>query len=103
MASPNPFGPGLTQTLACTATTGRVALGGTGSQFLVCNSSTTDLAFVQAGDSTVTASVTFPTSSAPVLPGESRIFTLPDSATHVAGICLATKSATIYICRGNGG
>ena len=102
MASPNPFGPGVTQTLAVTATTGNVALGGTGSQVLIQNAGS-DYAFVNFGDSSVTASVTFPTASVPVRPSSSLLVTVPDTFTTVAAICLATKTTTIYITRGNGG
>ena len=102
MASPNPFGPGVTQTLACTQTTGNVAVGGTGSQLLVQNAGT-EYAFVNVGASDVTASVTFPSASFPVRPASSILVTVPDTFTYVAGICLSGKTTTIFITRGNGG
>jgi hypothetical protein len=106
MASPSSFQPNTNSTavLAATAATGRVAItmGGAG-QVEVTNKSAANWAYVEYGDSTVTATVpTGSTGGYPVGPGQSKIITVPSTITNMAAICDAGLAATVFFTPGNG-
>lgn len=96
-----PFTPGTTKIITVAATTANLALPAGGDQVLVTSISTNAVAFVNFGDSTVTAVVPTGTqqSGAPVLPGR-NVFTVPSGATHIATI--GTVANTLYVTRGDG-
>ncbi len=96
-----PITPAYSQQIDATDTSGRVALGGVGKTLLVQNAGTA-VVFVKVGDITVTASVTMPTLSYPVLGGAVMSWTVPDTFTHVAAICLSGQTTTIFVTRGEG-
>lgn len=96
----NPFTPGPTVTLAVTETSARVALpAGLSGQVMITSAPNSALAFIQFGDSTVTADEA---TSTPILPTASYIFTIGPDVTHVAGICATGDTATLYFTRGHG-
>ena len=72
----------------------------------VNDSASTGTAFLAIGGSGVTATVTSGTANAtsnPVLVGEDSVFTRdPNGQTFVSAITNATKTATVYVCVGNG-
>lgn len=85
-ATPFPFKPSGGASLACTGSTGSVALAGTGEQVLVTNAGSAAV-YIEMGASAVTAT----TAGLPVLPGTQVLLTIPESsagtrATHLAGI-----------------
>lgn len=99
MSSLPPFTPVSTAILAVTDATGSAALNRSGSnQILIYSPAANDDAFIRFGDSTVEAEVT----DIAIGPGFSRIFTIPNGATHVAGIAGATETATLYFTSGDG-
>lgn len=96
-----PFTPGVTVALDGITASASVALGapvGKGQQVLVTNPAggTQALAFIRFGDSAVVAAAT----DTPILPGTRQIFTVPDSATHVAGFSGAATD--LYFTSGYG-
>lgn len=91
------FTPGPTVTLSATATSSSSALSGTGSQVVFQNAGPNTV-FVTFGSSTVTAT----TANFPVLNGQSLQLTRPADSTHVAAICAATQTATLYVTPGEG-
>lgn len=101
--TPFAFQPLGGASLACTSTTGSVALSGDGNQAVVTNYGT-KVAFVEFGASGVEAT----TSSLAVLPGTQVVLTIPYSAgtvksTHMAGITAsASDTTTLQVSTGNG-
>lgn len=91
------FSPQATATLSATSSSDRVALAGTGSQIVIQNAGP-NVVFVQLGDSTVTAAVA---SGFPVFNGASVQISRAGH-THLAGICAATQTATVYATPGEG-
>lgn len=100
--------PTSTTSISATDATGRVLVRGTtqpGLQqkwYMITNADTSNIAFVEVGGSTITA--TLPNGatpgSMPVLPGQT--VAIDGSGGHyVAAICLSTKTATIYITQGH--
>lgn len=85
-----------TATLAATATSGNVALDQFSSAVRVHNKGPNE-AFIQFGASDVAASV----SHMPIPAGTTAVFT-KGIATHVAGICAATETATLRFTSGEG-
>lgn len=69
----------------------------------VYNSDTSNVSFINVGDSTVTA--TLPSGatpgSIPIGPGQTCGFSLPLGSTHVAAICSA-GTPVVYLTPGNG-
>jgi hypothetical protein len=99
-----PYGSGLGASLACTTSSGRVALSGTTVQVncaLICNTGSVWV-FVLFGDVTVAAT----TSCMAVPPGACSLVSLTTQGqaipTHIAGIT-ASGSATIQVTLGYGG
>jgi hypothetical protein len=98
-----PFVPIATggKTLACTATTGRVALPAAGDTLRICNVTTDQPAFIELGLVTVEAvkvtGMCIPPSSQVVV-GRNI-----SSQTYLAGVCNAGAAATLYINAGYGG
>lgn len=90
-----------TATVACTTTSGstRVALVGSSKQVIVQSLSTSAApAFIEFGSSTVSAATA---TGFPIQPGAILCLTVPQGATHVAGIT-ATSTATVYVTTGEG-
>jgi hypothetical protein len=87
--------------LACTTTSGNIAMGGIGGILRIYNAGSV-VCFVAVGASDVAAAVTSgspaATTSMLVPPGTSE-FTVPDSFTYVAGIT-ESSTATLYFQRG---
>jgi hypothetical protein len=102
----NPFHPtsGGTVSLSATSTTGAVALALVpGGQFQIrYYNKGPNTVFVKRGTSTVTAALT----DYPLPSGIVEVVTVnnPDAGgvTHIAGICAATETATLYISIGSG-
>lgn len=95
----NPFTPGGSSTLSATDTSSSVALDTHGGmQVLIFSPAASDTVFIKFGDSTVEAT----TADIAIGAGFNRVFTIPPGATHVAGICAATETATLHITRGDG-
>lgn len=100
-----PFIPGATATLAATATTGSVALGGQprggAFQVRVVNVGP-NTAFIKRGGASVTAATT----DFPVPAGVVEVLTFnntdKDPVTHVAAICASSQTATLYFTTGEG-
>lgn len=96
-----PFTPMTAGTVSRTVTnsTANVALAKTGNPqtVMIVSISTGNIAFIEFGDSTVTASASTGT---PVLPGSIVVFTIGASVTHIAAIGSATT--TLYITCGHG-
>lgn len=94
-----------TVSITCAVTTARVALLGLGAnQVRVKNVDATNIAYINFGDVTVTA--TLPSGatpgSMPVGPGETCGFSIsPSAVTHVAAICSA-GTPIVYFTPGNG-
>lgn len=88
--------------LSATSTSSRVILPGTdvGEQILVYNSSSV-LAFVKWGDSSVEAVAGTSAPDIPVPPGVVMTLTRPQEATYVAGIT-DSGTATLYFHAGEG-
>lgn len=99
--------PGETVAFDVTATTDRIALpSGTENGATVRVMNTGDgYVFIEWGDSSVEASV--PTdggaaSSMPIAPTRESGFTIRGNPTHLAAICPASETATIYVTVGRG-
>lgn len=103
MSAMHPFSPNLaTVTLSVTTSSATTALGaGTGGaggiKVRVCSVGSAT-AFLQFGDSTVTASVL---TSIPITSGDIEVFTFGPNVTHVAAITGAS-TATVYVTPGHG-
>jgi len=95
------FTPGQCVILACTGTSGRVALPtSAGNQIEVSNDGSVTI-FVTLGTSTVTATVPNSTTGGyAVLAGQSKLISVAGQ-THIAGITGGT-AATLYTTVGNG-
>lgn len=78
-ATPFPFKPSGGASLACTGSTGSVALAGTGEQVLVTNAGSAAV-YIEMGASAVTAT----TAGLPVLPGTQVLLTIPESSAGYA-------------------
>lgn len=100
MANTQPMTVAANATLSVTATTGNVAVGSAnqGSTFQFCNIGT-NICFVKSGTSNA---ITAATTDIPVPSGAILTYTFPPETTHIAAICLATQTATLYISRGEG-
>lgn len=100
MANTQPFSPSANATLAVTATTGNVAVGSAnqGSTFQFCNAGT-NICFIKNGTSNA---ITAATTDIPVLAGAILTYSFPPETTHIAAICLAASTTTLYISRGEG-
>lgn len=85
-----------TAQLSASATSSSVALDQFSAAVRVLNAGP-DLAYLQFGDSTVTSS----NSRMPIPVGTTELFT-KGAQTHVAAICDATKTATLYFTSGEG-
>jgi len=99
-----PYGSGLGASLACTTSSGRVALVGTTAEVncaLICNTGTV-WAFVLLGNSSVVAT----TSCMAIPPGACALISLTTQGqaipTHLSGIT-ASGTATLQITLGYGG
>lgn len=108
MSDVNLFTPATQATVSITSatSTANVALGSTKGAFNVVrivNVDTANIAFVNFGISTVTA--TLPSGatagSIPIGPGETAGFSISPTVTHVAAICSA-GTPIVYITPGNG-
>lgn len=84
-------------TIAATASSGGTTLTGLGAAVLITNAGP-NVAFIKLGEGTQTAAVT----NLPVLP-YTAIIVRRNSSTHVAAICAATQTATVYFTTGDGG
>lgn len=94
-----PISGSVSTTLACTTTTGNVALGGTGAVLRVYNAGSV-VCYVAVGTSNaVTASAAAGTASLLCPPGLVVEYTVRDDFTHVAGIT-ASSTATLWFQRG---
>lgn len=90
-----PFTPGASATLSATASTSRVALARKGSkQVLIFAPAANATAFIKFGNSGVNATV----SDIAIGPGFNRVLTVPDGATHVAGITAASTASLYFTC-----
>ena len=99
--------PCISVSATSTATSGAALPTSSSNQIRFVNDSlSTGTVFVAIGGSGVTAVVTNATSSTsanPVLVGEDATFTRdPNGQTFVSAITNATKTATLYVCVGNG-
>lgn len=93
------FAPNLainTAQLAASATSSRVALDQFSSAVRVLNAGP-DLAYIHFGGATVTAD----NARMPIPVGSTELFTKAN-LTHVAAVCDATKTATLYFTSGEG-
>jgi multidrug efflux pump subunit AcrA (membrane-fusion protein) len=98
--SVNPFTPSSNGTVNVPATAASASaelLFPGNTQVMVTCAPGGDLAFVEFGDSSVTASAD---TSTPVLPGAAYIFTISPSATHFAAV--SAGSSTVYVTTGQG-
>lgn len=97
-----PFTPAKngTTTVGATTTTasGALKVPSARDQVMVTNAAGGSTAFIEFGDSTVTASAT---TSTPVLPGAAYIFTINPEMTHIA-VITGTGTATVYATVGQG-
>jgi hypothetical protein len=106
MANVNLFTPKSTGTTSITSavTSARVALVPSNSrQLAVSNSDTSNIAYVEFGDSTVAATVPSGATpgSMPILPGQTRGITIGANVTHAASICSA-GTPIVFFTPGNG-
>lgn len=85
-----------TAQLAASATSSSVALDPNASAVRVLNAGP-DLAYIHFGDSTVASD----NAKMPIPVGSTELFTKAN-LTHVAAICDATKTATLYFTSGEG-
>lgn len=101
MAVINPFTPNSAGTVSATvaATTANIALskGGVNQQIMVQSLAANAVAFINFGDSTVTAATATGT---PILPGQIYLFTVGANVTNVATI--GTAGNTLYFTSGIG-
>lgn len=106
MPASNLFTPKSTGTtsITCAVTTANRALVPSGQhQFAVCNSDTSNVAFVEFGTSTVVAVVPNGATpgSMPILPGQTRGITVSLDVTHAAAICSA-GTPLVFFTPGDG-
>jgi hypothetical protein len=97
----NNFAPLGASTVSLTATTSssRVALSHSGRPYDVrLYNAGSVVVFVEFGDSTVAAATA---TGMPIAPGTVEAFSLPPSATHMAGIT-SSSTAAIYVTLGYG-
>jgi hypothetical protein len=85
-------------TLAATAASADVALPATRSPVLLLQNAGPNTCFVQLGVGVQTA---LTTTGLPVLSGQVMAIN-PGGATHVAGICAAAGTATLFVTAGTG-
>lgn len=94
-----------TVSITCAVTTAAVALVPKGAQQLaVTNSDTSNIAYVEVGTSTVTATVPSGATpgSMPILPGQTRGISIAGATvTHAAAICSA-GTPLVFFTPGNG-
>lgn len=94
-----------TVSITCAVTSARVALGTpvTCETVAIVNSDTSNVAFVNFGDVTVTATVPSGVSGGgmAILPATTRGVGIPKGATHVAAICSA-GTPLLFFTPGNG-
>lgn len=86
-----------TLTVAATETSSSQAFAGTGDQVVIQNAGP-NTAFVKFGASGVAST----TAEFPVFSGSSVQLSRAPTQTHVAVICAATQTATVYITNGAG-
>ena len=84
--------------LAVTATSGRVALSGSGKRLIIKNKDLIYGVYVRSGSSTVTAT----TSHTWIGPGKDFSYGIDESHTDLAAICDSGGTANIRVQRGNG-
>lgn len=101
MATTNLFAPNTqgTVSISSAVTTARVALAPKGAtQLRVKNIDATNIAYINWGDSTVTATVPSGGTggSVPIGAGETAGFTIPIGTTHVASICSAGTPVVFF-------
>lgn len=90
-----------TVNIAATATTGSVALGHVSNidaNIMVCNLGTSEV-FIKFGTSSVTATLA---AAIPVPVNAVLYFSIGPKVTHVAAICNATETASVYFTPGHG-
>lgn len=87
-----------TVNIAGTTSTANVALGAVGKTIRVKNLDATNAAFINFGDSTITATTA---AGIPIGPGEVAGFTRGPGVTHAAAIT-ASSTATVYFTPGEG-
>jgi hypothetical protein len=101
MSTLNPLTPNAAGTVTATvaSTTANIALSKTGisQQIMVQSLAANAVAFINFGDSTVTAAVA---SGTPILPGQIYLFTVGPTVTNVATI--GTAANTLYFTSGQG-
>lgn len=88
-ATPYPFEPSGGASLACSTSTGSVALTGSGEQALVSNPGTAAV-YVEFGASGVVATV----ASMAVLPNTQVLVTIPETSTNVKATHMAAITAS---------
>ena len=104
----NPFPiPDVNGTIAVTSSTQAIALQGAGGSVLLQNVGTTEC-FVKVGASTVTAvaggSSTDETDGSLSIPGGAIVvYSIPQTASHIAAICAGVGTTTLRVSRGSGG
>lgn len=102
MSTANPFTPNLAGTVTATVAVTSAALalskGSIPQQIFVQSLAANAVAFINFGNSTVTAATATGT---PILPGLRYTFTLGSDVTHVATI--GTAGNTLYFTSGQGG
>jgi hypothetical protein len=95
-----------TTSIAATATTARVLLSkpAASMQIRIKNISTTDVVYVNFGDSTVVATIPSGSTggSMPIGAGETAGVTVPEGITHVAAIASVAGPTTVFFTPGNG-
>lgn len=98
--SSSPFRPNTagTVTIAVATSSAATALVGKGSDLIFTNAGP-NTAFVEQGSSAITAAVA---TGFPVLAGVTMTLGRADGVTHVATICAAGTSATLYVSSGEG-
>lgn len=97
MAGEGPFTFGATVSLACTTSTGSVAVSLPAGQQLVITSLGPDITYIAVGTSVVAAT----TSSFPVLPGTQFAISLPYTTSYIAAIC-PTSTSTLKLSSADG-
>ena len=106
MAIPFPI-PDVNGTIAVTSTSQAIALQGAGGSILLQNVGTTEC-FVKVGASTVTAkaggAATLAADGSMSIPGGAIVvYSIPQTATHIAAICAGSGTTTLRVSRGSGG
>ncbi len=93
----NPLTPAGTASLSVSSVTSNVALAKATNTVMVTAPAGGAVCFIAFGTSAVTAAVT----DTPILPGSVQTFSVPGTATHVAGIT-ASSTQTLYFTSGEG-